>query len=204
MQVIRTLVLTAVVIGMTAVWASPASAQQNVSNQDEGIGVGVVGGISRISFTGDDEADIDPLTAKMLGLWVGGNRNGRVGFVGEFLYVWRKLDLGGGSELSFPAVEIPAVVHINIGSSDRNKGMGRVIVGPVFTMNLAEKIDGEKVDDDQFQGADIGLMVGGGFEIFRVAVEVRGVWGLRSITSEGDVVELKTRAIEFVGKFRFN
>ena len=204
MQWIRTLGLASITLALT-LCASPAAAQQtNVSNQDEGIGVGVVGGISRISFTGDDEVDVDPLTAQMLGLWVGGNRNGRVGFVGEFMYVWRKLDLGGGSELSFPAVEIPAVVHINIGSSDRNKGMGRVIVGPVFTMNLAEKIDGEKVDDDRFQGADIGLMVGGGFEIFRVAVEVRGVWGLRSITSEGDVVDQKTRAIEFVGKFRFN
>ena len=100
MQWIRTLGLASVALALT-LWASPAAAQQtNVSNQDEGIGVGVVGGISRISFTGDDEVDVDPLTAQMLGLWVGGNRNGRVGFVGEFMYVWRKLDLGGGSELS--------------------------------------------------------------------------------------------------------
>ena len=202
MQVTRSLVLTALMLGVTAVWASPASAQQN---QDEGIGVGVVGGISRVKLTAEDSEDFfESKTGTMLGLWVGGNRNGRVGFVGEFLYVWRKADLPGGSELSYPAVEIPAVFHINIGSADRDKGMGRIIVGPVFTLNLTQKIDDVEVEEDGFKGADIGIMAGGGFEIFRVAFEVRGNWGLRNINSEGDIVETKTRAVEFVAKFRFN
>jgi hypothetical protein len=35
-------------------------------------------------------------------------------------------------------------------------------------------------------------------------VEVRHNWGLRSITDEGDVGNIKTRSWEFLVKFRFN
>jgi hypothetical protein len=206
MQRFRTLVLTSLAVVAMAVWAFPAFAQ----SQDGGVGVGVVGGISRAKLTAESLDEFtDSRTGTMLGLWVGGNRNGVVGFVGEFMYVWRKTDINGdadGGELKYPAVEIPAVFHINFGSADRNKGVGRIIVGPVFTLNLAQKLDGVEIEDDFFKGADIGIMAGGGFEIFRVGFEVRGNWGLRNISTEGELIEndIKTRSVEFVVKFRFN
>ena len=120
----------------------------------------------------------------------------------------RKSDINGaaaGGELSFPAFQIPAVFHINFGSGDRNKAMGYVVVGPSFTFNLGQKLDGVAVPDQAaFKGADIGIIGGGGFEIIRFAVEVRGNWGLRTISSEGSINEVKSRAIEFIFKFRFN
>ena len=57
---------------------------------------------------------------------------------------------------------------------------------------------------DEFNGADIGILAGAGFEIFRIGVEVRHNWGLRTISHEGDVGDIKTRAWEFLVKFRFN
>ena len=59
-------------------------------------------------------------TAKKVGLWVGGNKNGLIGFTGEFIYLTRKLEDPFGSVLKTTALEIPAVFHINVGSRSRN------------------------------------------------------------------------------------
>ncbi|HYN06010.1 MAG TPA: outer membrane beta-barrel protein [Vicinamibacterales bacterium] len=203
--VVPTLVSLALMFAVTPAWAQ--GNQQNVSNQDSGIGVGVLAGIVRpqVKLEGFDEF-FENKNGTMLGLWVGGNKNGLIGFTGEFIYLWRKADTPLG-ELKFPAFEIPAVFHINFGSSDRNKAMGYALVGPVFTFNLKQKLDGVDVEDDndlKFRGADIGIMAGGGFEVIRIGVEVRGNWGLRNISESGGVNDIKTRSIEFVVKFRFN
>jgi outer membrane protein with beta-barrel domain len=166
-----------------------------------GIGFGVVGGVTRAKLTGDEIEDaFESKNGLMAGVWVGGNRNGRVGFTGEFLYVWRKADTLLG-ELKFPALEIPAVVHVNFG--DTQSVFGYALFGPVFTINLKQELEGEDVSDD-FNGADIGLMAGGGVEFYRVAIELRGNWGMRNISNEGDVGDIKTRAVEFVVKYRIN
>jgi len=177
--------------------------QQNTSNDDGGVGFGVLAGITRNTLSSDDLEDFFKAnTGTMLGVWVGGNKNGTVGFTGEFIYLIRKSDTDEG-KFSYPALEIPAVFHINFGPEDRNKGLGYVIVGPVFTINLKQKLDDVDISED-FNGADIGLIAGGGFEILRFAVEVRGNWGFRSISDEGDVGDIKTRSIEFLVKFRIN
>jgi Outer membrane protein beta-barrel domain len=194
---------------------SVAPMRQQTGTEDHGIGVGVLAGMSRSQLTGGDNVEefIDTRIGTMLGGWVGGNMNGRIGFTGEFIYVWRKVNVdfdGDGleDELSFPAFEIPAVFHINFGPEDRAKGLFYAIVGPVFTFNLSQKVkfggEGESVDvSDEFNGADVGILAGGGFEIFRIGVEVRHNWGLRAITEDG-VADIKTRAWEFLVKFRFN
>jgi Outer membrane protein beta-barrel domain len=171
--------------------------------QDGGVGVGALAGIVRPTLTSEGLNDFfSTRTGTMFGLWVGGNRNGAVGFTGEFIYLIRKAD-AGNDELEFPGLEIPAVVHVNFGSRDRNKAMGYALVGPVFTLNLKQKLNGVDVSDN-FNGADIGLMVGGGFEIVRIAAEVRGNWGFRNISDEGTFTDTKTRSIEFLVKVRFN
>jgi hypothetical protein len=189
---------------------------QQTGTEDQGVGVGVLAGISRTTLHGEGFEDFfDSRTGTMLGAWVGGNMNGRLGFTGEFIYVIRKTDLDfdddGATDdrLSFPAVEIPAVFHVNFGAENRSKGMFYAIVGPVFTINLKQKVkinnSGESIDiSDDFNGADIGILAGAGFEIVRIGVEVRHNWGLRSITDEGDVGNIKTRSWEFLVKFRFN
>jgi len=180
-----------------------ATSSESFGQSDSGIGFGVLAGIVRTSFHSEDFEDFfESNTGTMLGVWVGGNRNGRVGFTGEFIYLIRKSDTFEG-ELKFPALEIPAVIHVNFGSLNKNNAMGYAIVGPVFTINLKQKLDGIDVSDN-FNGADIGIMAGGGFEILRFAVEVRGNWGLRNINTEGELVDLKTRSIEFLAKFRIN
>lgn len=197
--------------------ARPApDSQQPSGTQDHGIGVGVLAGIARTTLTGDNIEDfVESRIGTMLGGWVGGNMDGRIGFTGEFIYIFRKNDVdfdGDGlsdDEFSFPAFSIPAVFHINFGPADRGKGLFYGIVGPVFTFNLTQKVKidgtGESVDvSEDFNGADIGILAGAGFEIVRIGFEVRYNWGLRTITNEGDVGDIKTRSWEFLVKFRFN
>jgi hypothetical protein len=175
--------------------------QGGAADEDSGIGVGVLGMITRTSLRGDEDEgffDLDNKTGWGVGLWVGGNRNGRVGFVGEFIYLVR-----GDDEFKTKALQIPAVFHINFGSRSRNSVGGFIVVGPSFTINLKQESFGIDVSDD-FNGADIGIIAGAGVEFFRITIEGRGNWGLRSISSEGDVVDAKTFTFEFLGKFAFN
>jgi hypothetical protein len=175
--------------------------QGGAANEDSGIAFGVLGMITRTSWRVDDVEDfIDPdnKTGWGAGLWVGGNRNGRIGFVGEFIYLVR-----GDDEFKTTAVQIPAVFHINFGSRDRNRVGGYVVAGPSFTVNLKQESYGVDISDD-FNGADIGVIGGLGVEFFRIGIEGRGNWGLRNINSDGDVIDTKTFTFELLGKFAFN
>lgn len=178
-----------------------AAAQGGAADEDSGIGFGVLGMITRTSWKTDgvDEFfDFDNKTGWGAGLWVGGNRNGRVGFVGEFIYLRR-----GDDDFKQTALQIPAVFHINVGSRSRNGVGGYLVVGPSFTINVKEELFGVDISDN-FNGADIGIIGGAGVEFFRVGIEGRGNWGLRNINSDGDVNETKTFTFELLGKFAFN
>lgn len=186
-------------VGAVALPASSAFAQSSSG----GVGFGVLGGIVRPALESDSLDDFfRTRTGTMLGVWVGGNRNGAVGLTGEFIYLIRKSDTPQG-ELEFPGLQIPAVLHINFGSRNRTGAMGYAVAGPVFTLNLKQTLNGVAISDN-FNGADVGLMAGGGFEIVRIAVEVRGNWGFRSISDTGIISDTRTRSIEFLAKIRLN
>ena len=179
--------------------------QGGAADEDSGIGFGVLGMLSWPNIdVVDDVTDLNSKTGWGVGAWVGGNRNGRVGFVGEFIYAVRKVE-EDGDEVEFKVFDIPAVFHINVGSRSRNGIGGYIVVGPVFTFNLGQTFNGEDFDDDsKFKGADIGVIAGAGIEIFRIGIEARGNWGLREISDEGDFSKIKTSSFELLGKFAFN
>ena len=183
---------------------APPPAAYSPQNQG-GIGVGIEGGFSRatLSNTGD-VADFASRTGTLVGLWVGGNKNGLVGFTGEFLYVRRKLG-PEGDELTQHALEIPAVFHINFGSHSREGVGGYVVLGPVFTINVKTTL-ANGVAGDNFSSADVGFIGGGGIEVYRVGIEVRGNWGFKTITNNnaGVFEDHKNRSVEILAKFRFN
>ena len=181
---------------------SGAQAQMGPAAEDNGIGFGVLGMITRSKISGDDFLDIKSRTGGGFGVWIGGNRNGRVGFTGEFIYLTRNSEVEG-STFKTKALEIPAVFHVNLGSRSRNSVGGYIVLGPVFSINLKHSIDGVDVDEN-FNGADIGIVGGAGIEVFRIGIEARGNWGLRSISSEGETSDSKTFTFELLGKFAFN
>jgi hypothetical protein len=178
--------------------------QGGAANEDSGIGVGVLGMITRTSVHLDgDLFDINARTGWGVGMWIGGNRNGRIGFTGEFIYVVRNSEDEFGNEYQFKVFQIPAVLHINFGSRSRNSVGGYIVVGPSFAINLGEELNGEDFGDG-FSGADIGIIGGVGVEFFRIGIEGRGNWGVKSITDSGELTDAKTFTFELLGKFAFN
>lgn len=210
MRLVRGMALTSVLFLTSLALAQPALAQSgntnNASKEDNGIGIGVEGLLTHTSFRGTDTDNlISGRSGDGIGLWIGGNKNGTIGFTGEFVYLSRHFgDKGSANEVSAKALEIPAVFHVNIGAKTKNGISGYAVVGPVFTINLQQKLVISDIDvSDNFSSADIGIIGGAGIEIYRIGIEARGNWGLRNLSTNGAVDE-KTFTFEFLGKFRFN
>jgi hypothetical protein len=182
--------------------ASPA-ASQSTQNRAQGIGFGVEAGFARVTIASEDDDENESGNAGMFGVWVGGNKGGRVGFTGEFLYVKRKITTDFDDEFKSTALEIPAVFHVNFGRGGPEDPLFYVLVGPVFSINLKEELNDLDISDD-FNGADFGIMGGAGFEILRFAVEGRYNRGLRNIDNEGELGKIKNHQFEVVVKFRFS
>jgi hypothetical protein len=180
--------------------ARPVAAQTG----GEGIGIGVEA-MAAFPNLRDASAGLEAKTGYGFGLWVGGNRDGRVGFVGEFIYLVKTIEGSGSTSAKRHALQIPAVFHFNFGSRNRNNAMGYGVLGPVFTLNVKEKLTGGFTGNN-FAGADIGVAAGAGFEIARVGIEGRGNWSLRNISEEGTTTTTTGKEVTFelLGKFRFN
>jgi hypothetical protein len=177
----------------------PASAQ---TNEEGGIGVGALA-MAAFPKVSNLSTGLEAKTGYGFGLWVGGNRNGRVGFTGEFIYLIRKIEGSGTTAAKRYALEIPAVFHINFGSKSRSGPGGYVVVGPVFTINVKDKLTGGLAGTN-FAGADIGIIGGLGFEIAHIGIEGRGNWGRKNISDNGTTSTSKDSAFELLGKIRFN
>jgi len=190
--------------------ARPAAAQQY---NDEGIGFGVLGGLTNSTISVDSDFDSDSVSSStgwMAGIWFGGNRNGTLGFMGEISYVVKGATNSiTDEELKIHYLEIPALIRINLGQTKNKAGvLAYPLVGPVFDIQLKNELDGVDVSE-QFNGFDFGIMFGGGIEVARFAFEVRYNMGLKGITSDddggfNDLADSKNRSWQFVGKFRFN
>jgi len=214
----RSLIISAVLAFLTGV--APAFAQQTTttttittSDDDKqgGIGIGVEGGITRNTFSGptDPKDFFDTRTGTLVGVWIGGNKPGLVGFVGEFLYLFRRTGVTSGDAndvVTQHAIEIPTLFHINFGQGSSGGIAGYALVGPVFTINLQTSLR-SGLSTDNFSSGDVGIMAGGGFEAYRIGFEVRGNWGQKRVVNDSNnpnLRDLKNRSVEFVLKFRFN
>jgi hypothetical protein len=164
-----------------------------------GIGFGVLGMINRTSWRADDVEDFfDDKIGWGAGVWVGGNRNGLVGVVGELIYLNR-----GDDDFNTQALQVPVLLHFNIGERSRESVSGYIVTGPSFTFNLTQESLGLDVSDN-FRDTDIGVVAGAGIEFFRIGLEGRGNWGLQNLDKSGDFDDLKTFSFEFLARFAFN
>lgn len=181
------------------VFGAPAFAQ--------GVGVGVKVGPTFNDFT-DDEAP-DGRTGWMGGLFIGGNRAGRVGVAVEFNYARKNARVeedGETSSLNVSYFQIPLLLRINGGSRDREGVNVYGIVGPFFNFKVDAQADFDDAFDDSVEDIDAGLVFGAGVEITRFIIEGRYDLGLRRINKddEGGVVDIKSRSFAILFGVRFN
>ena len=185
--------------------------QANRPPADEGIGIGVLGGWTNSTLKGspEDEAFLEPRNDWMAGGWFGGNRAGRVGFLGEVNYVTKGAnERGFDGSLRIRYLEVPALVRVNIGSRTREGARFYGLAGPAFAFRLKATLEDPEVDfdvTDDYEPFDIGILVGGGAEVRRIGVEVRINWGMLQLFEPSEGLEpLKNYQIQVVGKYRFN
>jgi len=181
------------------VFGAPAFAQ--------GVGVGVKIGPTFNDFT-DDEAP-EGRTGWMGGLFIGGNRAGRVGVAVEFNYARKNAEFefedGSTSSLNVSYFQVPVLLRINGGSRDREGLNVYGIVGPFFNFKLDAEADFDDAFDDSVEDIDAGVVFGAGVEITRFIIEGRYDLGLRRINTDDEgVVDVKSRSFAILFGVRFN
>jgi Outer membrane protein beta-barrel domain len=182
------------------------SQQQSTATGEKGFGFGVEGGFvhSSVRLTGIT-ADTSGNSGGLVGIWFGGNRPGRIGVMGEVAYLVKgATDTGSGDQIKLHYLEIPILLRVNVGSHSVNGASGYVLAGPVIDLKLQAKLNGLDVGD-QYNGVDLGVMAGAGFEMLRFGIEGRGNWGLRNIAKNlASTEKIKTFTFELLFKFRIN
>jgi hypothetical protein len=149
-----------------------AAPQVQVREADAGIGFGVFYGIVRPSFNDDNaEFTLSNKSGWKVGIFFGGNRDGRVGFWGKLAYKTKKAETASGVDLETKYLEIPAGFRINVGSSSRNSVVGFLDVGGIVDINI-QKLDDANIPED-YLGTELGWYFGAGVEITRLIVELR-------------------------------
>ena len=182
---------SAVVLGAS----TPAAAQ--------GVGVGFKIGPTFADFT-SDALDISHRTGWHGGIFIGGNRDGFVGWQTEFNWLRRAgdTDLGEGFHIDY--LQVPILLRFNIGTNSKNGFAVYGIGGPAFEFKIGDEINGGTIDD-AFEGTDVGFVVGAGMEITRLILEGRYEWGfLRVNKAFADIEEIKTRSFTILVGIRFN
>jgi hypothetical protein len=181
---------------------SSAPAQSSVG----GIGFGIKGGYLYSSFSQAGES----LNAKggwEAGIFLGGGRSGVVGLMAELMYARKSFEEGAISKTTkLDYFEIPLLLRLNIGSSNKNKGVIFYgLAGPVFDFNLKAERDGVDVSDS-YEKYDIGVLAGGGLEISRIILEARYNWGLKNLLKNSGALsgDLKNQTFALLGGIRFN
>ena len=172
--------------------ASVASAQ----------GVGIKVGPTFDEFS-DDALDFDNRTGVHAGIFVGGSRDNVLGFQTEFNWLRKKAATEAGQEIRIDYLQIPLLLRLNVGSSSPNGPAVYGIVGPGMELKLADEIEGFTLVDG-FEGADVSLLFGGGFEVARIIVEGRYEKGLRRINKTfSDLADIKKQSFTILFGLRF-
>jgi hypothetical protein len=138
------------------------------------------------------------------GIFIGGNRDGVVGWQTEFNWLRRAGDTPLGEGFHIDYLQVPILLRFNIGTNSKNGFAIYGIGGPAFEFKIADEINGVTIDD-AFEGTDVGFVVGAGMEITRLILEGRYEWGfLRINKAFADVEEIKTRSFTILVGIRFN
>lgn len=178
----------------------PSSTSTTTRTQDteneQGLGVFLQGGWVRVSTYGPNGLPTEDLQNTALQGWLvgiafGGNKSATAGVGVDINYmVIGDSDTGlfdhpGPGELSLHYIDIPVYARINFfGHETKNRATLYAIIGGFVDILLKGELDGVNVKE-QFNGFDMGIVAGAGFEAARLGIELRGNWALRTLQSTG-------------------
>jgi hypothetical protein len=126
--------------------------------------------------------DFKTRTGIHAGLFFGGGRDKVVGLQTEINWLRRNTESAAGQQIRIDYLQVPVLARVNAGSSSASGPAAYAIFGPAVELKIADEIKGLTLDDG-FEGADVSLLFGGGFEVAHIIVEGRYDKGLRRINS---------------------
>jgi outer membrane protein with beta-barrel domain len=171
----RAVAVAAVVLGS----ASSAAAQ----------GGGIKFGPTFTEFS-SDALEWKNRTGIHAGLFFGGNRDGLLGLQSELNWIRKSSESDRGA-IRIDYLQVPVLLRLNIGSRSSSGPIVYGLGGPAVDIKIADEIDGVTIDNG-FEGVDVTMIVGGGFEVARIVVEGRWDKGFRRINNLfSDVIEIK-------------
>jgi hypothetical protein len=143
---------------------------------------GIKGGFLYSSLSFDETSDVwEGNNGWTFGLFYGSKKERSVGFMGELNFQQR----GGGTavgDVKLYYLDIPFLLRVGAGEAVNVYG----IAGAAFDIKIGESSSG--VGDVQlvqeWDGIDMGIVLGGGFEFGLFIVEGRITWGLRNIATQ--------------------
>jgi hypothetical protein len=200
---------------------TPPPAQQR-QQPNTGLGFGIHFGGTWTSVSTENELEgvnLDQKSGIVAGIFFGGNRDGRAGLQGEVSYLTKQInvnfDFGGEDTLNEDSkntyIQIPILLRINTGSRSNNGPCLFFLVGPAFDIKIGETDSFTDLFDvdDVYEGLEVGLMAGAGFEVARFGVQFRYTWGLTNVLStdaanEAGFGDTKYNSFQITGIFRIN
>ena len=153
---------------------------------------------------GSEALDFKTRTGIHGGIFFGGNRSGIFGVQPEINWIRKNsATQSSGEDIRIDYLQVPVLLRLNIGTDSSNGFAVYGIAGPAINLKLADEVNGVTIDDG-FEGADVGLVFGGGVEITRVIIEARYEKGLRRINDNFiEVTEIKSQSFTILFGVRF-
>ena len=165
-------------------------------------GFGIKVGPTFDEFSGE-VLNFDNRTGIHAGLFIGGSRDKVVGFQTEFNWLRKHAETEGGREIRIDYLQIPgaAAAQYRLELAERVRVLRRRRTG--IELKIADEIEGLTLVDG-FEGADVSLLFGGGFEVARIIVEGRYEKGLRRINNTfSNLLDIKKQSFTILFGLRF-
>ena len=149
-----------------------------------------------------DALDFKTRTGVHGGIFFGGNRPGVFGVQTEINWIRKNSATeSSNQDIRIDYLQVPVLLRLNIGNDSTFAVYG--IAGPAISLKLGDEVKGITIDDG-FEGADVGLVFGGGVEITRVIIEGRYEKGFRRINDNFiDFTDIKSQSFTILFGVRF-
>jgi hypothetical protein len=180
----------------------PASfAPQDQTRDEQGLGIFIQGGWVRVTQWGGDlfpSADNikGGIPGYLFGIGFGGNKSGHFGIGADINYYVVNTDATFFGEIFDPDpltghlklhyLQVPVYGRITFfGTSTKNAPSLYALIGGFVDILLKASLQENINVKDSFNGFDVGILAGGGFEAYRIGIEARFHWALRTLQSTG-------------------
>jgi hypothetical protein len=168
-----------------------------------GIGFGIKGGPVFANFS-SDVVNFNTKTGWAGGIFIGGGRAHTIGVMEEIMYE-KKTSSTNGVSTDVTSIFLPTFLRINIGTHTTSGPAVYILAGSALDIKIKAKANGQDVSNN-YKGVDVDVVAGAGFEVARIIVEGRYVWGLLDVATNNlfSSPTLNTRAFMLMFGFRLN